>query len=164
MRRDQWRRWNPWGTRFRTPTNHASPTRSTTTFGVVAAVNCRPWACVTSSPVLFSPQGKLFWPCITLDFISSVFFQVVFLFFFFFLCLLTFFISSRVTSLDILLSPICWTTGSSGPLLCDWHVESAATKKGFAAAALRYIVSPCSLFVGHYLRQSNKESAPICYF
>ena len=51
------------------------------------------------------------------------------------------------------------TTGPSGPLLCDGHVESSAAAA--LRSSFRYIVSPCSLFVGHYYDNRTKKVLPL---
>ena len=151
---------------------HASQHRPTThpLLGVLSQLAasgrnaCRPWSGLRDllPGALLSPRQALF-----LAFFASLW---IFYFFSRFCFVLPFFAFQHthtlflpVASLVILPSPIRWITGSSGPLLCDRHVESEAT------TALRQqlfdVLSPraCFLFVGHYysnyIWQSNKESS-----
>ena len=167
MTRDQQGHRNPWGARFPTPTNHAFPTRSTTTIGVVGAVTVSTLGCVTSSPMLFPPQGKLFSPCTALHFSFPVFFQVAFLY------LLIFFLSSFnilysfSSSIELCSLFVSYpqTTGPSGPLLCDRNVGSATTTALCSSSFPLYCL-PVPSLRGTLLLiwQSNEENAPLLLF
>ena len=99
---------------------------------------------------LLSPRQAIF-ALHSFAFYFSRFFQVAFLYslYIFSSRLLTYPLSSS-SELGYRFVSYPQTTGPSGPLLCDRNVWSSTTTRLCAVVAFRYIVFPCSLFVGHY--------------